>query len=87
MAKRARSLSTPSIREASEANGAMKKTRSDVKFLPNKISTAENAAKVDANPPLLQLLETLRRAPKKSSKGDCVVYWMRMEDLRSELEP
>ncbi|TFK92182.1 hypothetical protein K466DRAFT_582102 [Polyporus arcularius HHB13444] len=62
----------------------MKKTRTDVKFLPNKIATAKNAAKVDAHPPLLQLLEAVRdnAMNKNVVKGDCVVYWMRMEDLR-----
>ncbi|RDX55540.1 hypothetical protein OH76DRAFT_748996 [Lentinus brumalis] len=80
MVKRARSVSsTASMHEA------MKKTRTDVKVLPNKIATAKNAAKVDAHPPLLQLLEAVRdnAMNKNVVKGDCVVYWMRMEDLRS----
>ncbi len=80
MVKRARSVSsTASMHEA------MKKTRTDVKVLPNKIATANNAAKVDAHPPLLQLLEAVRdnAMNKNLVQGDCVVYWMRMEDLRS----
>ena len=62
-----------------------KKTRQDTKFLPNKIATAENAAKVDAHPPLLTLLDAVRDHGTNAdvAKGDCVVYWMRMEDLRS----
>ena len=83
MAKRARSVSSSSARAASSGNGVTKKTRSDVQFLPNKIATPENAAKADASPPLLQLLDALKEAPKKARKGECVVYWMRMEDLRS----
>ncbi len=49
------------------------------------------AAKVDAHPPLDQLMEAQTKcwgkagADKDVQKGECVVYWMRMEDLRSEL--
>ncbi|RPD67238.1 hypothetical protein L227DRAFT_538252 [Lentinus tigrinus ALCF2SS1-6] len=65
-------------------NDAMKKTRRDVKFLPNKIATAENAASADAHPPLMQLLDAVRdnAMSQDVAKGKCVVYWMRMEDLR-----
>lgn len=65
---------------------ALKKTRQDVKFLPNKIATAEAAAKADANPPLLLLRDVLAHTVKPSD-GECVVYWIRMEDLRGELSP
>ena len=80
MVKRARSGSP-----TANTNAAMKKTRRDTKFLPNKIATAENAAKVDAHPPLLKLLDAVRDYGTNGdvAKGDCVVYWMRMEDLRS----
>ena len=80
MVKRARSGSP-----TANTNAAMKKTRRDTKFLPNKIATAENAAKVDAHPPLLKLLDAVRDHGTNAdvAKGDCVVYWMRMEDLRS----
>ncbi|KAH9943504.1 DNA photolyase, FAD-binding/Cryptochrome [Epithele typhae] len=81
MAKRTRSLSTSSP-TASMRGAVAKKTRSDLKFLPNKIATVNDAAKADASPPMQQLLLALRNAPKKASKGECVVYWMRMEDLR-----
>ena len=87
MVKRARSLSTSSV-AATTPHPAMKKTREDIKFLPNKIATVENAAKVDAHPPVFQLLDALHgNAKKKPTKGECVVYWMRMEDLRSEQLP
>ncbi|KAH7105554.1 FAD binding domain of DNA photolyase-domain-containing protein [Auriculariales sp. MPI-PUGE-AT-0066] len=49
-----------------------------------RVATAEDAARVDADPPL-QLLEnamTEQQVREPRVKGDCVVYWMRMEDLR-----
>ncbi|KAI0661061.1 DNA photolyase, FAD-binding/Cryptochrome [Cubamyces menziesii] len=61
---------------------AMKKAKADAKFLPNKIATAENAAKADAAPPLFQLLDAMHAGVKNPAKGDCVVYWMRLEDMR-----
>ncbi len=76
MGKRQRSLSL-----SSPNNHTMKKTRQDVNFLPNKIATAEDAARVDASPPLLQLVQ---HDVNKPPMGECVVYWMRMEDLRSK---
>ncbi|KAI0750757.1 DNA photolyase, FAD-binding/Cryptochrome [Daedaleopsis nitida] len=82
MAKRARSLSSTTAVAALRASPT-KKTREDIKFLPNKIATVENAAKADAHPPVLRLVDAVRHNLKtSSSKGDCVVYWMRMEDLR-----
>ncbi|KAI0719630.1 DNA photolyase, FAD-binding/Cryptochrome [Cerioporus squamosus] len=80
MAKRARSVSST----AATMHGATKKTRTDVKYLPNKIATAENAARADVHPPLLQLLNVVvdSATNQDALKGDCVVYWMRMEDLR-----
>ena len=79
MVKRARSLSS-----TASPRHTMKKTREDSKFLPNKIATAENAAKVDAHPPVFQLLDAVHDKVKKATKGDCVVYWMRLQDMRSE---
>jgi hypothetical protein len=52
-----------------------------------KIATAENAARVDANPPLAQLQNAIAQHKmdiKNPRKGDCVVYWMRMEDMRGQ---
>ncbi|EIW62025.1 uncharacterized protein TRAVEDRAFT_44861 [Trametes versicolor FP-101664 SS1] len=60
---------------------ALKKSKDDAKYLPNKIATKENAARVDASPPVFQLLEAVHTATEPA-KGDCVVYWMRMEDMR-----
>lgn len=48
-------------------------------------ATADNAAAVDANPPLSRLLEAVRDAVDVPGKGDAVVYWMRMADIRSQI--
>ena len=48
------------------------------------MATAEVAAKVDEDPPLDQLTRLLNESKKDVDKGESVVYWMRMEDLRSE---
>ncbi|KAI0939215.1 hypothetical protein AcV5_000697 [Taiwanofungus camphoratus] len=84
MSKRLRSMSlSPSARNTSSVvPSPSKRTRHDVKFLPNKIATAEAAAKVDRDPPLFKLMDAVKQGVKNPSKGDCIVYWMRMEDLR-----
>jgi hypothetical protein len=49
------------------------------------VASPEAAAAADADPPLGKLLQELKDVPKESAgAGDVVVYWMRMEDLRSE---
>lgn len=52
-------------------------------WIEGKIATAEDAARVDADPPLDQLMRLLKDDTPKTEKGDSVVYWMRMEDMRS----
>jgi deoxyribodipyrimidine photo-lyase len=52
-------------------------------FTPNKVASAAAAAVADADPPLPKLLQAVRDGIKSPAKGDCVVYWMRMADLRS----
>ena len=47
-----------------------------------KIATAEDAARVDKDPPLDQLMRLLKADAPKTEKGESVVYWMRMEDMR-----
>ncbi|TFY67796.1 hypothetical protein EVG20_g3814 [Dentipellis fragilis] len=74
MAKRARSSSIIAP--------AAKKSRGDVKVVHNKIASSEAAAKVDANPPLAKLLKAMKSHAKQPTKGEAVVYWMRMEDMR-----
>lgn len=51
-------------------------------FRPNKIATRQNAAAVDADPPFNKLLSVLKGIVKDARKGDSVVYWMRMGDIR-----
>ncbi|RDB22583.1 Deoxyribodipyrimidine photo-lyase [Hypsizygus marmoreus] len=51
-------------------------------FLPNKIATAEAAAAVDADPPLPKLLKAVEHSLNEPTKGESIVYWMRMGDLR-----
>lgn len=49
------------------------------------MATAEDAARVDENPPLDILMDMQKSKDKKeAAKGESVVYWMRMEDLRCE---
>ena len=60
-----------------------KRTKKFNIFIPNKIATAQSAAKVDHDQPFFKLLEELEKTVKSPNKGDAVVYWMRMEDLRS----
>lgn len=56
-----------------------------------KVAHAANAARVDAHPPLDELMEVQEelfgKKAKKQGKGEegkSVVYWMRMEDVRGE---
>lgn len=46
------------------------------------MATAEAAALADQDPPLDQLMRLLKER-KEVEKGESVVYWMRMEDVRS----
>lgn len=80
MSKRPRSLSPNLGRSMSPPT---KKTREDTKFLPNRIASAEAAAKVDRDPPLHKLMDLQNSGVKNVTKGDSIVYWMRIEDLRS----
>ncbi|KAG7096829.1 hypothetical protein E1B28_004238 [Marasmius oreades] len=60
-----------------------KKSRCDPHaFTHRKVATAEAAAAVDADPPLDKLLRAVNNGVKEQKKGDAVVYWMRMSDLR-----
>lgn len=73
--KRARSTSVDSEKNA-------KRSRS-ISFAPRKVASAQNAAAVDAEPPLAKLLEAVKGQNQQVKKGKAVVYWMRMADLRS----
>ncbi|KAF7352679.1 Deoxyribodipyrimidine photo-lyase [Mycena venus] len=64
------------------ASPSSKRARTSTTFRPKKIATAEAAAAVDQDPPLLKLLKATKDAERNVKKGDAVVYWMRMGDLR-----
>ncbi len=51
--------------------------------LPGKVATCEAAAAVDARLPLEILLNAMKETHDVET-GECVVYWMRMEDMRSK---
>lgn len=78
--------SNMSKRERSPAamDEGVKRTRVavPVTFAPFKVASAKAGAAVDAKPPLTQLVEAMSKVVKNPAKGDCVVYWMRMTDMR-----
>ncbi|KAF8917886.1 DNA photolyase, FAD-binding/Cryptochrome [Mucidula mucida] len=51
-------------------------------FNPIKIATAEAGEAANENPPLPVLLKSVEDGVREPVKGECVVYWMRMADLR-----
>jgi hypothetical protein len=51
-------------------------------FNPNYIASAEDAIRVDADPPLQKLLKAASASVKTVEGTDAVVHWMRMADLR-----
>lgn len=53
-------------------------------FNPIYTATAEDAAQVDADPPLQKLLNAASVGLKTVDGTEAVVHWMRMADLRSE---
>ncbi|ESK94386.1 deoxyribodipyrimidine photo-lyase [Moniliophthora roreri MCA 2997] len=75
MAKRSRISSTASSSSA-------KKPRLDNTFPHRKVAMTNAAAAVDSDPPLPKLLQAVKDGVKNPDKGECVVYWMRMADLR-----
>ena len=50
-----------------------------------KIATAEDAARADRDPPLDRLIRLINEDKKVVEKGESVIYWMRLEDVRSKL--
>ena len=69
----------------SHSSHTNKKSRSVSGNHYNKIASFENAAAVDNDPPLPKLLDVVKKQAKPSQDGAAVVYWMRMQDMRSEL--
>ena len=53
-------------------------------FNPNHVAAAEDAARVDADPPLQKLLKAASTSLKSVGGTEAVVHWMRMADLRRE---
>ncbi|KZW04074.1 hypothetical protein EXIGLDRAFT_737781 [Exidia glandulosa HHB12029] len=77
-----RAPSSPTVSYA-----ATKKPRlpgSDNARKQSRIASADDAARVDADPPYNQLLRALATTQPQTNnaKIGCVVYWMRMEDMR-----
>lgn len=76
---------TKRVDEVSNPQKPQNKSRNSIYETPGIVSTAQAAARMDANPPLVQLNKAIERHQKQlstDSNGDAIVYWMRMEDLR-----
>jgi deoxyribodipyrimidine photo-lyase len=82
MSKRARSP-TPPFGGVSGLKEKKPKTE-EAQKLARKVATPEAAAAVDAAPPYIKLRDAMKAASVEVAKGDAVVYWHRMEDVRSE---
>lgn len=76
----------------SDGEGSLSKTletgndhRPTPKKVYNGIASLDNAIAANKNPPVAQLQNALKsiKTPDTVEPGACVVYWMRMEDLRS----
>ena len=62
-----------------------KRLRLDHPFTLGRVASPEAAAAADADPPLGRLFRALEHVKTISTNtGDSVVYWMRMEDMRSK---
>ncbi|KAJ1308941.1 hypothetical protein OPQ81_004624 [Rhizoctonia solani] len=56
-----------------------------VQQIHGKIATSQNAARADEHPPLHRLQNAIsehKSQLKNVAKGDSIIYWMRMEDMR-----
>ncbi|WVQ86256.1 hypothetical protein IAT38_008424 [Cryptococcus sp. DSM 104549] len=77
-------------RSSPEGGGAAEpksKKHKNAYEIKGRIATVEDSSRADEDPPLNQLLaltEKLEKEGKKVEKGESVVYWMRMEDVRVE---
>ncbi|KZV76131.1 hypothetical protein PENSPDRAFT_741498 [Peniophora sp. CONT] len=81
MAKRART-SSPASPSTERQGSPSKKPKSDAHFVHNKIALADAAANAEKDPPFKKLMEAVEHTAKSPKKGECVVYWMKMEDIR-----
>lgn len=80
----------PPKRQASQVFGSSSKKPKLNAKLPNmyyRIATFENASRVSDDPPVARLQAAVRAAASDEEPvGSSVVYWMRMEDLRSKTQ-
>ena len=76
--------SRSSIEQARKRRREGDENQATPEFNPNYTATAEDAARVDADPPLQKLLDVASAGLKTVEGTDAVVHWMRMADLRSE---
>lgn len=60
-----------------------KRPRITKTFIPIKVASQEASAAADAKTPLSRLEMALDQRLQSPQKGECVFYWMRMSDLRS----
>lgn len=79
------SLCTMSKRILTTYPHAQKRARITKTFHPIKVASQEASAAADASTPFSRLQIALDRRLHSPQKGDCVVYWMRMSDLRSNI--
>lgn len=88
MSKRVLSRSSSSASSHSFVEHVCKKRREgetnqpSLRFNPNYIATAEDAARVDGDPPLQKFLKAASEGLKTIEGTEAVVHWMRMADLR-----
>ena len=90
MSKRVLSRASSVVSSHSSVEHTRKRRRdgeanqSTPRFNPNYTATVEDAALVDADPPLQKLLKAASVSLKTVEGTEAVVHWMRMADLRSE---
>lgn len=88
MSKRVLSRTSSSASNFSSAEHVRKRQREGEpnhptpQFNPNYTASAEDAAQVDADPPLQKLLKAASAGLETVEGTDAVVHWMRMADLR-----
>ncbi|KAG2013533.1 photolyase [Coprinopsis cinerea AmutBmut pab1-1] len=71
-----------SCKSTSTSSKKLKVVSAPPAFSPIKVASKQNADTADLNPPFQQLLLAMRNTVSTPLKSDCVVFWMRMTDLR-----
>lgn len=54
------------------------------RFSPIKVASFDAAAAVDHDLPLSKLLKAVEQSVENPARGECIMYWMRMGDLRGK---